>query len=316
MTDCTKFLYGYLPTPMGHNILLLLFLLPFIGNVSAQTKDKEKAESIRDLPLFEKAVRCTRYFEGWHSEKHHPYYPKENIIQSHLNNISKNEDVVVIINDKTSDNNKQKKLSCPSQSQRRFRKLTVSLPLHVMKISSGFGYRTDPFTGKKKFHNGIDLRADKGTATFSMLTGVIIMVGSDNSRGNYIMIRHGNYVVTYCHLSRILVRQGQMVEPGETVGLVGSTGRSTGPHLHLTLYYGKQVLNPLILLNYIRYILDRRMNVHTGYNQCVCVPSPFSHSLKELFFSQEGASCVPPSGMTSLYADSRASLFCFESARA
>ena len=73
MTDCTKFLYGYLPTPMGHNILLLLFLLPFIGNVSAQTKDKEKAESIRDLPLFEKAVRCTRYFEGWHSEKHHPY---------------------------------------------------------------------------------------------------------------------------------------------------------------------------------------------------------------------------------------------------
>lgn len=58
---------------MRHNILLLLFLLPFIGNVSAQTKDKEKAESIRDLPLFEKAVRCTRYFEGWHSEKHHPY---------------------------------------------------------------------------------------------------------------------------------------------------------------------------------------------------------------------------------------------------
>lgn len=48
---------------MGHNILLLLFLLPFIGNVSAQTKDKEKAESIRDLPLFEKAVRCTRYFD-------------------------------------------------------------------------------------------------------------------------------------------------------------------------------------------------------------------------------------------------------------
>ena len=73
MTDCTGFLHGYLSKSMRHNILLLLFLLPFIGNVSAQTKDKEKAESIRDLPLFEKAVRCTRYFEGWHSEKHHPY---------------------------------------------------------------------------------------------------------------------------------------------------------------------------------------------------------------------------------------------------
>ena len=73
MTDCTGFLHGYLSKSMRHNILLLLFLLPFIGNVSAQTKDKEKAESIRDLPLFEKAVRCTRYFEGWHSEKHYPY---------------------------------------------------------------------------------------------------------------------------------------------------------------------------------------------------------------------------------------------------
>ena len=299
-------------------ILTLCFLSAVCSLWAQGNRHREtgKGTGLYHLSLHERAFLCTRYFEGWHSEGCYPYYPKENIIQSHLNNISKNEDVVVIINDKTSDNNKQKKLSCPSQSQRRFRKLTVSLPLHVMKISSGFGYRTDPFTGKKKFHNGIDLRADKGTATFSMLTGVIIMVGSDNSRGNYIMIRHGNYVVTYCHLSRILVRQGQMVEPGETVGLVGSTGRSTGPHLHLTLYYGKQVLNPLILLNYIRYILDRRMNVHTGYNQCVCVPSPFSHSLKELFFSQEGASCVPPSGMTSLYADSRASLFCFESARA
>ncbi|WP_418821828.1 glycoside hydrolase family protein [Parabacteroides johnsonii] len=58
---------------MRYNILLFLFLLPFVGNASAQTKDKEKAESIRDLPLFERAVSCTRHFEGWHSEKHHPY---------------------------------------------------------------------------------------------------------------------------------------------------------------------------------------------------------------------------------------------------
>lgn len=71
MTDCIGFLQGYLPKPMRHNILL--FLLPFIGNVSAQTKDKEKTEKIWDLPLFERAVRCTRHFEGWHSEKHHPY---------------------------------------------------------------------------------------------------------------------------------------------------------------------------------------------------------------------------------------------------
>lgn len=63
MTDCTGFLQGYLPKLMRYNILLFLFLLPFVGNASAQTKDKEKAESIRDLPLFERAVRCTRHFE-------------------------------------------------------------------------------------------------------------------------------------------------------------------------------------------------------------------------------------------------------------
>lgn len=63
MTGRTGFLQGHLSKSMRHNILLLLFLLPFIGNVSAQTKDREKAESIRDLPLFERAVRCTRYFD-------------------------------------------------------------------------------------------------------------------------------------------------------------------------------------------------------------------------------------------------------------
>ena len=260
--------------------------------------------------------RCPYPTYGLSKDFDNPYYPKENIIQRYLSNISKNEHVVVLAKGKTSDNNKQKKLSCSSQPHRQSHKLIVSFPLQTIKISSGFGYRTDPFTGKKKFHNGIDLRAGMGTETFAMLTGIIAMVGRDSSRGNYVMIRHGNYVVTYCHLSRILVSQGQMVEPGETVGLVGSTGRSTGPHLHLTLYRGQQMLNPLMLLNCIKSVLDRKKNAQTGYNQRVCLPSPFSHSLRELFVSQEGASCVLPSGMTSLYADSSASLFCFESARA
>lgn len=295
---------------MMRRVVFLFCSLLAVCSMSAQNP------RIYRLPPFERAVRCTKFFEGWHSEKHHPYYPKKNIIQRHLYNMSKNENVMIIMNGKTSDNIKQEKRSCSSISQRHSHKRIVSLPLQTIKISSGFGYRTDPFTGKKKFHNGIDLRACMGTETFAMLTGIIVMVGRDSSRGNYVMIRHGNYVVTYCHLSRILVKEGQMVEPGETVGLVGSTGRSTGPHLHLTLYRGKQRLNPLILLNCIRSILDRGKNAHIGYNQRVCVPSPFSHSLRELFVSQEGASCVSPSGMTSLYADSRASLFCFESARA
>lgn len=232
-----------------------------------------------------------------------------------MNNTSKNERIEVHTNGKASDNIKQKELFCSSKSQRQSHKRIVSFPLQTMKISSGFGYRTDPFTGKKKFH-GIVFQIDIGTGTFAMLTGIIIMVGKDNSRGNYVMIRHGNYVITYCHLSKILVRKGQMVEPGEAVGHAGSTGRSTGPHLHLTLYHKQQSLNPLIFLNCIRSVFDREKNGQMGYTQRVCVPSPFSHSLRELFVSQEGASCVSLSGMTSLYAASRASLFCFESARA
>ena len=96
-----------------------------------------------------------------------------------------------------------------------------------------------------------------GTETYAMLAGTIDMVGRDKSRGNYVMIRHDDYIVTYCHLAKVVVNQGQIVEPGETVGLVGSTGRSTGPHLHLTLRRGKQLLNPQILLDCIRRILEK-----------------------------------------------------------
>lgn len=170
----------------------------------------------------------------------------------------------------------------------------------------------DPFTKKRRLHNGIDLRASIGTETFAMLPGIITTIGRDRSRGNYVIIRHGNYVVTYCHLSRILVRQGQMVEPGEAVGLVGSTGRSTGPHLHLMLHRGKQMLNSQILLDCIWRILVTLADC----GQRGCMPRLFSHSLSDLLVSQEGGVCLSVSGMTSLYAASRASLFCFESARA
>lgn len=165
-----------------------------------------------------------------------------------------------IVRDVSSDNDRHNKTSCCSQSQKQSRKKIVSFPLQSIKVSSKFGYRTDPFTKKRRFHSGIDLKASKGTEAYAMLAGVIEKVGRDESRGNYIMIRHDEYVVTYCHLSRILVSQGQIVEPGGPVGLVGSTGRSTGPHLHIMLHRGRQLLNPQILLDSIRNILDRDGN--------------------------------------------------------
>lgn len=132
-----------------------------------------------------------------------------------------------------------------------------SLPLQKINVSSKFGYRTDPFTGKRRFHYGIDLKARMGEKTYAMLPGKVITVGRDKSRGFHVSIRHGNYTVVYCHLSAILVRQGQAILPGEPVGLVGSTGRSSGPHLHLALCKGHHFLDPQVMLDYIMEVLNK-----------------------------------------------------------
>ena len=270
------------------------------------------AQPRQPLSRFERAVRCVKYFEGWHGRDRHPYYLKTNIIQRFTEEFVEDEDVEAITNGVPYDNNEGVRPYFCTLSQSQAHQRIASFPLHTIKISSKFGYRMDPFTKKRRLHNGIDLRASIGTETFAMLPGIITTIGRDRSRGNYVIIRHGNYVVTYCHLSRILVRQGQMVEPGEAVGLVGSTGRSTGPHLHLMLHRGKQLLNPQILLDCIWRILVTLADC----GQRGCMPRLFSHSLSDLLVSQEGGVCLSVSGMTSLYAASRASLFCFESARA
>lgn len=136
-------------------------------------------------------------------------------------------------------------------------RIRVSLPLQKINVSSKFGYRTDPFTGKRRFHYGIDLKARMGEKTYAMLPGKVITVGRDKSRGFHVSIRHGNYTVVYCHLSAILVRQGQAILPGEPVGLVGSTGRSSGPHLHLALCKGHHFLDPQVMLDYIMEVLNK-----------------------------------------------------------
>lgn len=270
------------------------------------------AQPRQPLSRFERAVRCVKYFEGWHGRGRYPYYLKTNIIQRFTEEFVEDEDVEAITNGVPYDNNEGVRPYFCTLSQSQAHQRIASFPLHTIKISSKFGYRMAPFTKKRRLHNGIDLRASIGTETFAMLPGIITTIGRDRSRGNYVIIRHGNYVVTYCHLSRILVRQGQMVEPGEAVGLVGSTGRSTGPHLHLMLHRGKQLLNPQILLDCIWRILVTLADC----GQRGCMPRLFSHSLSDLLVSQEGGVCLSVSGMTSLYAASRASLFCFESARA
>lgn len=128
---------------------------------------------------------------------------------------------------------------------------SVSYPLNKIKITSQFGNRKDPFTGKKANHGGLDLRA-KYEEVYAMMYGPVIKVGSDKRSGHYITIRHGDYTVSYCHLSEILVKKGQVLAPGEPVAISGNTGRSTAPHLHITLKYKRKRINPMIILDYIK----------------------------------------------------------------
>ena len=131
--------------------------------------------------------------------------------------------------------------------------LTMVSPLRTLVITSPYGYRTDPFTHKRAFHSGIDLRANYEPA-YAITYGEVIHVGYDPRSGNYVTIRHGSITLSYCHLSQSLVTKGTHVRPGTPIGITGNSGsRSTGPHLHLTLKDTKKgrAIDPSILLRLI-----------------------------------------------------------------
>ena len=128
--------------------------------------------------------------------------------------------------------------------------VSMTYPLRTIKITSPFGYRTDPFTGKRTMHNGIDLAAHNALV-YSMLDGAVEKVGYDARSGNFVTIRHGDFRISYCHLSRILSTQGQSVLAGFPIGITGSTGRSTGEHLHITAKYKGKLFNPMTMLELV-----------------------------------------------------------------
>lgn len=124
---------------------------------------------------------------------------------------------------------------------------SITYPLKSIKVTSPYGYRCDPFTGKQSWHNGLDLRA-KNEPAYAMMDGIVEKVGYDNRSGNYVTLRHGNFHISYCHLSSIMVRKGEYVYPGIIVGVTGNTGRSTGSHLHLTCKKDGKSINPMNLI--------------------------------------------------------------------
>jgi murein DD-endopeptidase MepM/ murein hydrolase activator NlpD len=100
-------------------------------------------------------------------------------------------------------------------------------------IGSGFGFRADPFTGRTALHSGLDFPAEAGTPITAAAGGVVVRVGAHPAYGQMLELDHGNGLTTrYAHASRLLVRQGDLVRRGQPIAQVGSTGRSTGPHLH------------------------------------------------------------------------------------
>lgn len=112
-------------------------------------------------------------------------------------------------------------------------------------FSDGYGWRKDPFTGKKEFHSGFDIVAPPGTAIVASADGTISRAGRLSDYGKSVDVSHGyGYVTRYAHMSEILVRPGQKVHRGEVIGRVGSTGRSTGPHLHYEVFRDGRRVNP------------------------------------------------------------------------
>jgi murein DD-endopeptidase MepM/ murein hydrolase activator NlpD len=117
-------------------------------------------------------------------------------------------------------------------------------------ISSRYGWRTDPFSGSRTFHNGLDIASWMGSPVRAAMEGRVSETGYSASFGNYILIaHHSGYASFYGHLSSIGVRSGQAVSLGQVIGAVGSTGYSTGPHLHFTVFKYGSTVNPAILLH-------------------------------------------------------------------
>jgi len=112
-------------------------------------------------------------------------------------------------------------------------------------IGSGFGFRSDPFTGRPALHTGLDFPADPGTAIVAAAGGVVLSAGPHPQYGLLVELDHGNGLVTrYAHTSRMLVKQGDLVKRGQRIAEVGNTGRSTGPHLHFEVLVDGVQQNP------------------------------------------------------------------------
>ena len=131
------------------------------------------------------------------------------------------------------------------------------MPADMRGISSGFGYRSDPITGAGAYHPGLDFRGPVGSPIHAAAQGTVSFVGQRSGYGNVVEIAHGNGLLTrYAHMSAFRARAGQRVKAGDVIGLIGSTGRSTGPHLHFEVRINDRAVNPRPFLETAPHVLE------------------------------------------------------------
>ncbi len=146
---------------------------------------------------------------------------------------------------------RQQEIILALRENREFMVMTPSIWPAEGHLTSGFGYRVNPFTGQSILHAGLDIANHVGTPIVAPARGTVISVGWQNAYGNCVVVNHGNSITTrYAHLEKAMVKEGQIVNRGEVIATLGSTGRSTGPHLHYEVRIGGVPVNPL------RYILN------------------------------------------------------------
>lgn len=124
----------------------------------------------------------------------------------------------------------------------------ITVPVHG-RVSSEYGYRTNPISGAYALHTGVDIATDEGTDIVAAYSGVVKDTGTGTKRGKYVLMKHPDGSETlYCHCSKILVEEDDVIKAGEVVALVGSTGWATGPHLHFEIRRDGNSINPLDVL--------------------------------------------------------------------
>lgn len=148
-------------------------------------------------------------------------------------------------------------LSRMSALERGLSEIPQVMPADMRNISSGFGYRRDPFNGRAAMHRGLDFKGPRGAPILAAADGRVSFVGNKSGYGRVVEITHGNGMMTrYAHMSAWNARVGQEVVAGDQIGRIGNSGRSTGPHLHFEVHINGTAVNPRPFLETAPHVLE------------------------------------------------------------